>query len=113
MIQSKRGTRLRVLPMKLLPCALFVLLVCPFTTTRADFFGPIAATHATSPDGNLQVRITLVKHAEEQGEKPSYNVVSYKFDAAKDSYARHQSFVLDDYPGQLMYLSRRPGSHLA
>lgn len=58
-----------------------------------------------SPDGNLLVRITLAKEAQDDDEKPTYDVVYYKFDAAKESYAKHSAFVLKEYPGQMMYLS--------
>jgi hypothetical protein len=71
---------------------------------KADFFGPASATKATSPDGNLIVRISPTKE-DDEADKPSYNVVYYKFDATNDAYSKSSSFVLHDYLGQMMYVS--------
>jgi hypothetical protein len=83
----------------------FCLIALSITAAKADFAGPVYATKAMSPDGNLLVRITLVKHADDNEEKPTYNVVFYKFGAAKEGYLKDSEFVLRDYLGQMMYVS--------
>jgi len=91
-----------VKPLLLAYCCSAILLL---STATADFSGPAVATKAMSPDGNLMVRITPAKPGDDEEEKSTYNVVYYKFDAAKEGYSKHSTFVLKDYPGQMMYVS--------
>jgi hypothetical protein len=86
----------------LISCCSVILFI---SSATADFAGPASATKAMSPDGNLLVRIMPAKNAQDDDEKPMYNVVYYKFDAAKEGYSKHSEFALKDYPGQMMYVS--------
>lgn len=71
----------------------------------ADFAGPSHAYSATSPDGNLIVRIKDVKAADKANKKPSYEVAYYEYDPKFDGYLKRSEFALADYLGHLMYLS--------
>lgn len=89
-------------PLLLVPGCLAILCIA---TAQADFAGPVVATKAMSPDGNLLVRITPARQADDDDEQPTYNVAYYKFDVAKEIYSKQSAFVLKDYLGQMMYVS--------
>jgi hypothetical protein len=73
------------------------------TPAFADFFGPSAARRATSPNGEMIVRI----HSSEPKEpdaRAKHELIYYQFDSSRDSYTRRSSFELDGLP-MLLFLS--------
>jgi hypothetical protein len=80
----------------------FVLLASP---VHGDFAGPIPATRALSPDGNLLVRITPNDAKGDLENLYVYNVTYYAYAAASDSYVKRSSFRLQGYLSEMLYVS--------
>jgi hypothetical protein len=92
--------------MKLMSVVISLLLVpCYTRSAQADFGGPIAATHAMSPNGSLIVRITPPKAVDKSPIAPKHEVHYYEFDKSLDGYVHKTTFTLAGYLGQMLYVS--------
>lgn len=91
------------------PCLLALLLaVADGLPARGDMVGPTPATQATSPDGNLLVRIKRVtpnNGNEAEQDAPRFKVSYYAYHEATDTYAVASHFTLTDRLGQMLYVS--------
>jgi hypothetical protein len=92
--------------MKLMSVLILLFLVlCLAPSAQSDFGGPIAATHAMSPNGNLVVRITSPGVLADPPAPVKYEVHYYEFDKSLDGYVHGATFTLAGYLSQMLYVS--------
>lgn len=83
---------------------LAVLLLLLAHAVRADFGGPIPATRAISPDGNVLVRIKMDESPVIKGVARKNQLSFYEYNLKDDKYVRRSGFELDGR-GQLLLVS--------
>lgn len=85
--------------------ALCLLILCFSTRLPADMGGPIDATPALSPDGNILARITRDRRLYDEKRPWKHPVTVFKYDESKDSYLPRARFEVEGSMPQLMYVS--------
>ena len=83
----------------------FFLINSNLQPVRPDLSGPSVARHASSPDGNVLVRIKTLKRAANARKLPIHEVAYYHFDASSDTYSRKSHFVLKARLSQMLHVS--------